>query len=146
MSQVPDIRIYTDGSCEFCLWARRLVEPHDREGRLDFLDFNRPEIAAEAPYSPAELSRRMHVRTPDGSWHAGYFGWIAVFEALPRYRWLARVLRWIPFRWVGPYIYDFVARNRYRIPRIVLRMLGAPRPCDESCALPAGDRQLSVKP
>lgn len=137
MSSLSKLRVYTDGSCSFCGWARSLVEPNDREYRLDFRDFNRPEVASETPFSTAELSRRMHVQTPDGSWCAGYWGWIAVFEALPRYRWLGRMLRWIPFRLLGPPAYDLLARNRYRIPLFLLRLLGAPRPCGEACALPA---------
>ena len=133
------LRIYTDGSCEFCGWARSLAEPHDRDERLDFRDFNRAEIAAETPYSADELARRMHVQTPDGGWHAGYWGWVAMFSVLPRYRRLSRILRWIPFRWMGPRLYDFLARNRYKIPVPLLRLLGAPKPCNEGCAIPVKD-------
>lgn len=118
------------------------MEPHDHDQRLDFRDLNRREVAAETPYPPEKLRLRMHVQTLDGRWHAGFWGWIAVFEALPKYRWLARVLRWIPFRWLGPWIYDFLARNRYRIPQRLLTLLGAPIPCDESCALPVSAREL----
>ena len=136
MPPQAQLRIYTDGSCEFCLWARSLVEPLDGNRRLDFRDFNRPEIAAETPYSATELGRRMHVLSPDGHWQAGFWGWVAIFDVLPRYKWLGRLLRWIPFRWIGPGLYGFLARNRYRIPRALLRLVGAPRPCNEGCALP----------
>src|SRR5262249_19635499 len=142
MPLLDRLRIYTDGSCGFCRWARGLIEPYDRDGRLDFRDFNRAEITAETPYSLEELARRMHVQTPDGQWHAGYWGWVAIFSVLPRYRWLGRILRWVPFRWLGPSVYDFLARNRYRIPFRLLRLLGAPKPCDENCALPARVRDL----
>ncbi len=135
------LRVYTDGKCEFCLWARSLVEPHDHEHRLAFQDFNLPEVAAETPYTCANLGRRMHVQTLNGKWHAGYWGWVAILEALPRFRWLAIVLRWVPFRWLGPRAYDFLARNRYRIPKFLLRILGAPHPCDETCVVPAGQRE-----
>lgn len=136
------LRIYTDGSCEFCLWARGMVEPHDRNHLLEFRDFNRLEIAAETPYSLSELNRRMYVQTPDGAWHAGFWGWIAILKVIPRYRWLGAILKWIPFRWIGPAIYDFVARNRYRVPKFLLKILGVPTPCDEACALPAKSREL----
>lgn len=118
------------------------MEPYDHDHLLDFRDFNRPEIAAETPYMIQELDRRMYVQTPDGAWHAGFWGWVAILRVIPRYRWLGTMLRWIPFRWVGPTLYDFVARNRYRLPRVLLRMLGVPSPCDESCALPAKLRRL----
>lgn len=124
------------------MWARSLVEPHDRDHRLDFRDFNRPEVAAETPYLAAQLARRMHVQTPDGGWYSGYWGWIAVLEAIPQFQSLARVLRWAPFRWMGPKVYDFVARNRYRIPQWLLKICGAPRLCDEKCAVPSSARKL----
>ena len=142
MSPQAKLRIYTDGSCGFCLWSRNLVEPHDRDHRLDFRDFNRPEIAAETPFPASELTRRMHVQLPDGTWRGGFWGWIAIFDVLPRFRWLGSVLRWPPFRWLGPGIYDLLARNRYRIPQFLLRLLGAPQPCDESCSISARSREL----
>jgi predicted DCC family thiol-disulfide oxidoreductase YuxK len=135
------LRIYTDGSCDFCRWARSLIEPYDRDGRLDFRDFNLPQVAAETPYAPVELASRMHVQTPDFNWHDGYWGWVEILAVLPRFRWLARMLHWIPFRWLGPRLYDFVARNRYKMPAPLLRFLGVPRPCDESCAIPVKLRE-----
>lgn len=136
MAELAQLRIYTDGSCEFCLWARSLVEPYDSEHRLDFRDFNNPEIAAEAPFPLAQLSRRMHVLDSEGRWRSGFWGWVAILRVLPKLRWVARLLALPPFRWLGPYIYDFLAPRRFRIPRVLFRGAGTPRPCDESCALP----------
>lgn len=101
----------------------------DREGWLEFLDYNQPGIGAQTPFSFEQLHYRMHVQTPDGQWHTGYFGWVAILSALPRWRWLARVLRRWPFRRLGPRVYQFVANHRYRVPRILLRWLGAPAAC-----------------
>ena len=136
------LRIYTDGNCPFCLWARRLVEPYDRDHRLEFRDFNNPVVAAETPFSFDELSRRMHVQTLDGNWHAGYMGWVAILRVLPRLRWLGWLMSIIPLRWVGPGLYDFIARNRYRIPDFLLRILRVPRPCNEACRYPIESRRV----
>ncbi len=113
----------------------------DSEHRLEFRDYNDPAIAAETPFPVEQLSRRMHVQTPDGQWHAGYFGWIAIISALPKWHWLAPVLRTPPLRWLGPSIYEFVANHRYQVPRFVLGWLGAPVPCAPGgCVLPDSKR------
>ncbi len=136
MDSAGQVHVYTDGNCPFCLWARGLVEPHDRDRRLDFCDFNRPEVAAATPFSLEELRREMYVRTPDNQWHRGYWGWVAVLRVIPRYRFLARLMSWIPFRWFGPALYRLFAANRYRMPQWLLRTAGVPRPCDENCPRP----------
>ncbi len=136
MTRSAQLRVYTDGNCAFCRWSRALIEPHDIHGVLDFRDYNQPEIAAETHFSQVELGRRMHVRTPDGNWHYGYYAWVELLRALPRYRWIGLVLSWAPIRWFGPVIYDFLAHNRYRVPGWVLRSTGAPAPCGADCRVP----------
>jgi predicted DCC family thiol-disulfide oxidoreductase YuxK len=137
MNAAPQVRVYTDGNCAFCWWARSLVEPRDLNRRIDFRDFNDPAIAAETPFTTPQLLAEMHVLTNDGRWHAGFWGWLAILRELPRWRWLGRLLSWPPMRWLGPSLYRFLARNRYRIPNWLLRALGAPRPCDSECSVPA---------
>ncbi len=130
----PRIRIYDDGRCSFCQWARSKVERFDVAHRLEFRDYH--QHAAEAPFPFTDLDRAMHVQTPDGHWHVGFFGWLEILRVLPRWRWLARVMSVPPLRWIGPLLYRLVAGNRYRIPMFVLRWLGAPPVCDERCDLP----------
>jgi predicted DCC family thiol-disulfide oxidoreductase YuxK len=136
LEATPKLTVYDDGNCPFCRWAQAWVERRDAAHRLEFRDFNRPEVAAETPFPPAELSHRMHVHSPDGQWHVGYYGWIAVLSALPRWRWLAGPMRLPPCRWFGPLFYRFIADHRYQVPRFLLRWLGAPPPCGADCALP----------
>ncbi len=132
MASATQVRVYTDGACPLCRWSRRkYVDPYDTEKRIDFRDFNDPAVAAETPYSRGELDREMHVLAPDGQWHSGYSGWIAVLRALPRRRWLARIMNWLPFRWIGPFLYRIVARNRYRLSRLFPRWFGPA--CDTTC-------------
>lgn len=118
--------VYTDGACPFCQWVRARVEPHDTRGELRFRDYNNPEVAAATPYSFDELSREMHVRSADGRWLSGFFGWTEILKVLPRWRWLGLLLAAPPLRWAGPFLYRLFAANRYRIP-------GVPKPCDASC-------------
>ena len=50
--------------------GRARVEPFDTNDRLHFLDYNDAAVAAQTPFSREELDREMHVRAPDGTWHA----------------------------------------------------------------------------
>ncbi len=121
-----------DGSCPFCRAVQEHVEPYDTNHRLNFVDYNDPAVAARAPFPRARLDEEMHVHAAEGSWYAGYFGWVAVLRELPRLAWLGWMMSAPPFRWFGPGIYRWTARHRYRIP-------GFPAPCPtDSCAIPAG--------
>lgn len=128
------LRVYDDGQCPFCQWAQQAITRWDRDHRLQFRDYHDPDVAAETPFPFAQLHRQMHVQTPDGQWHAGFFGWVAILGVLPRWRWLAGAMRVPPLRWIGPAVYRFVASHRYQVPGWLLRWFGAPQPCDESCA------------
>ncbi len=130
MEQTPKYEILLDGSCAFCEWVRARVEPYDTQARVQFLDYNDPEIAARTPFPRNELDDEMHVRTPDGAWLRGYPAWLAVLRVLPRLAWLGGVGAWPPFIWLGPSVYRFIARHRYTLP-------GAPpRYNSAGCELP----------
>ena len=136
MASTDRVRVYDDGQCPFCQWVQQTITRWDRDYRLDFRDYHDPAVAAETPFSLPQLHQRMHVQTPDGQWHAGFFGWIAILGVLPRWRWLAGVMRVPPMRWIGPTAYMLIANHRYQVPAWLLRSLGAPRPCDPSCEAP----------
>jgi predicted DCC family thiol-disulfide oxidoreductase YuxK len=136
-SETNRLVVYTDGSCPFCNWSRQQVERYDRERRIEFRDYNDPAVARETPYNDAELAKQMHVRTPGEEWYAGFWAWLEVLKALPRWNWLGRVLGFAPFRWMGPSLYRLIARNRYRAPNLILRWLGAPPPCPPEGVCPA---------
>ena len=131
------VTIFDDGRCAFCQWAQGVVERADTGHAVEFRDYNLPAHAAQAPFPLSDLAHAMHVQTPDGRWHIGFRGWLAVLKVLPRWRWLGRLMGGVPLRWLGPLVYRVVAANRYRIPGFLLRWMGAPPPCDETCALPS---------
>ena len=57
-----------DGDCAFCRVCARLLRRLDRGGRLDLLDFSRPEADPLLDALPAaERRTALHVADPDGS-------------------------------------------------------------------------------
>ncbi|MGH9940767.1 MAG: thiol-disulfide oxidoreductase DCC family protein [Pyrinomonadaceae bacterium] len=131
------LEVYTDGRCPLCLWVRGRVEPHDTQGRLEWLDYHEPESQRRAaPHTPAELAAQMYVRRKsDGVWEKGYQAWLEVLKVLPRWSWLGRVLARQPFAALGPVLYRNVARRRYTL-------FGTPPPCDPSgvCSLHTSEK------
>ncbi len=122
MPRLQQYEVFMDGGCAFCQWARTRIEPFDTNERLKFLDYNDPAVAAQAPFSREELDLEIHVRAPDGVWHAGFVAWVVLLRVMPILKWLGALLGTAMFRTAGPKLYRWVARNRHRLP-------GAPPAC-----------------
>jgi predicted DCC family thiol-disulfide oxidoreductase YuxK len=128
MRQSSTIEVYTDGHCNLCRWMRARVERLDRQRRIEWLDYNDPQILQRAaPRTREEMANGMHTRTPAGSWSKGYFAWIEVIRVLPRWKWLAPIMALWPFTKPGPIFYHWLASPRYTL-------FGVPPPCDASGA------------
>lgn len=125
MSDKARIEVYTDGQCNLCRWMRARAEPYDRNRRIEWLDYNDPEVLQRAaPRTREEMATEMHTHTSDGRWARGYFAWIEVIRVLPRFRWLAPLLSIWPLTQIGPIFYRGLAKRRYTL-------FGVPPPCDE---------------
>lgn len=125
------IEVYTDGQCPLCRWMRARVEPLDRDGRIEWLDFNDPAaLKRAAPHTFAEMAAEMYVRSADGTWTKGFWAWLTVLRVLPRWRWMAGLLARWPFKSAGPVFYAWLASRRYSL-------FGIPPPCDPNgvCSL-----------
>jgi predicted DCC family thiol-disulfide oxidoreductase YuxK len=48
LTQSSKIEVYTDGHCNLCRWMRARVDPLDRDRRIEWLDYNDPEILRRA--------------------------------------------------------------------------------------------------
>jgi predicted DCC family thiol-disulfide oxidoreductase YuxK len=131
MSEAAQLEVYTDGQCPLCKWMRERVERRDRLHRIKWLDYRDPQVQSRTPYSFEELDAEMHTRRlADGSWSAGYYAWLDVMRALPRWQYLAPLLSVWPFTWLGRVFYRQLATRRYKL-------FGVPPPCDASsvCSL-----------
>lgn len=132
MDMVPEpakYDIFLDGSCSFCRWSRAKIEPFDSAGRVRFLDYNDPAVAAQTPFPLSELGQEMHMRTPDGNWLRGFEAWLELLRGLPKLAWLGWIAGLPPLRWLGGPLYGFIARHRYSLP-------GAPPRCEtDTCSL-----------
>jgi predicted DCC family thiol-disulfide oxidoreductase YuxK len=92
----PDTRptMFYDGSCPLC---RREVAHYrrlDSEGRVRWLDLSRDPSELQAlGVSLSEGMARLHVRDRSGRLVSGAWAFAAVWDELPYYRWLGRLVR-----------------------------------------------------
>lgn len=105
------ITVCYNGSCPVCRAeiAHYRAQP-DAPDRLAFVDL----AAADAEELPEGLRgdaglRRLHALTPDGRLLAGVDAFLAVWERLGRYRWLARLIRRPWPRHLAGLVYDRLA-------------------------------------
>lgn len=104
-----------DGGCGFCLASIRRLQGLDLFGRLELVDFHRvPDLTRLHPaLTPGRCHSRMQLVEPDGRLSEGFWAFRRLSVLLPLLWPLAPGLRLPGMGWVGPRIYDAVARRRF---------------------------------
>jgi predicted DCC family thiol-disulfide oxidoreductase YuxK len=75
---------------------------------IDFEDLNAADLDGWR-LTPEQAMRRMHARLPDGRIVSGVEAFARIWEALPGYRWLARLLRLPGVRHLAEFGYNRIA-------------------------------------
>lgn len=126
------ITVLYDGQCVICNQTRRTITALDWLNRVEWLDVHRwAEVERRAPGLDYETAMgQVHVLTPDGRLVGGFEGTRAMLRHVPLGvpLWLLLSLPGIR-NGLGPLVYRFIARHRYRINRL----FGMPICDDGSC-------------
>jgi predicted DCC family thiol-disulfide oxidoreductase YuxK len=105
--------VLIDGVCVLCSRSYRFVRARDRDRRFRFLAIQQPEGRAIAlrfgiePDDPATF-----ILVEAGVAHVRSDAALRILGQLPRWRW-TRAMRIVP-RGLRDWVYDLIARNRYR--------------------------------
>lgn len=83
--------IYYDGSCPLCSAEIRHYQSRDGAEALRFVDVSRQDADLGSDFDAQDAMKRFHVRLPDGTLRSGAGAFVAVWAALPRFRWAARL-------------------------------------------------------
>ena len=101
-----------NGACPVC---RREIEHYkrlddDQGTALDFADIeeSQPDLA-RLELTDGEARRRLHVLDTDGHLLVGIPAFAAIWDRLPRYRWLAKISRLPILRNLLPWVYEPIA-------------------------------------
>ena len=93
--QQPHLIVYYDGLCHLC---SREIDHYRRvpgSELIQFIDITAPQFSAEREgVDPVRVHKEMHVRRKDGSLAVGVDAFIAIWDALPRYSFAARIGKW----------------------------------------------------
>jgi predicted DCC family thiol-disulfide oxidoreductase YuxK len=110
-----------DGNCVLCQQTKRIIEALDWLNRAEFLNLHDWEtVQARYPDLDYEMAMgQMHVVGEDGRLLAGFEGVRRLLRELPLGFPVWLILRLPGMGWLGEKVYRFVARNRYRINKLV---------------------------
>ncbi|MDG4648257.1 DUF393 domain-containing protein [Roseibacterium sp. SDUM158017] len=105
-----EIRILYNEACPVCRaeishYRRRAAEAG---APLRFDDLNAADLDAWA-LSEDQAMRRMHAMLPDGRIVSGVEAFALIWERLPRYGWLARIIRFPGLRALADFAYNRAA-------------------------------------
>ena len=120
--------VYFDGSCPLCSIEIAHYQTCLGAQEIAFVDVSDAGASMAADLDRAQAMARFHVRLPDGSLQSGAAGFVALWSALPRWRWLARLAG---HRRVLPVLERLYVRFlpwRARIASLVFRQAKSARP------------------
>jgi len=93
MSNSPLTVLY-DGGCPLCSREIAHYRRLDRTERIRWVDITQPEADLDAyRVTQREAMAVFHVVDRSGEIHKGIYGFLALWDEFPRYRWLAKLFR-----------------------------------------------------
>lgn len=117
--KTPELTLYFDGNCPFCLAGMTRLKAWNHAGKLGFVDIS------EASFDPtflgvdmAALDRQLHSRTDDGRVLVGIDSMLQAYTLLGK-SWLVLPLRVKFLRPSLSYLYQQFARHRYTFSRLL---------------------------
>jgi predicted DCC family thiol-disulfide oxidoreductase YuxK len=124
-AQPPQLTVYFDGACPVC--SREIAHYRQQPGAQACRWVDAAHCAPEAlgdGLVRAQALGRFHVRLADGRLLVGAAGFAALWQTLPGWRWLGRLVQWAPVRPVAALAYAAFLRLR----PLWRRLPPAPRP------------------
>lgn len=104
---------FYDGNCPICRREIAHYQRLDHAGAVDWRNIGESDAAlAGTGIDHAAALQRLHVIAADGAIHTGADAFTLIWHQLPRWRWLARCIKWLRLRPLLGWAYDFWASRR----------------------------------
>ena len=127
------LTVYYDGACRVCAGEIALYQRSRGAAAIKFVDICHASFDAKREgLDPVEVHKSFHARTAKGELHKGVAAFIAIWDTLPGYRWLARWARWPGMRSLLEMGYVVFTKLRPFLPRKKFACDGSPY-----CELPS---------
>ena len=108
----PPLTVLYDGACPLCRREIGLYRGLQSRAPLCFADVNDSALPLPPGTTRAQLLARFHVRQSDGHLLSGAQAFLALWAALPGWRWLARAGRLPGAAWALERLYRLFLRGR----------------------------------
>jgi ubiquinone biosynthesis monooxygenase Coq7 len=136
--EAPALTVLYDGACPLCrreISVYQGLSPLSPDTPVCFADVNDVSMPLPAGTTRDQLLARFHVQHPDGSLLSGAQAFLALWSALPGWRWLARVGRLPAMAWTMEQVYCLFLRYRPQLQGLARRFdqPGAKAPTTGSC-------------
>ena len=90
-SKPEPLSVFYDGSCPLCAAEISLYQRADSDEALHCIDVSSPNFCGDDNITRDEAMSRFHVRTADGRQTSGARAFVALWLALPTWRWIGRI-------------------------------------------------------
>ena len=90
---MTQLRVFFDGACPMCRKEISIYQQADIHQAIDWFDVSQAQDIDRLPLPRETLLARFHVQTTDGELISGARAFIAVWQELPKWRWLGRAAR-----------------------------------------------------
>jgi predicted DCC family thiol-disulfide oxidoreductase YuxK len=128
-AESPPLTVLYDGACPLCrreIGIYRGLQPLRSDAPVCFADVSDAAVPLPLALPPGttreQLLARFHVRGRDGQWLSGAQAFLALWAALPGWRWLALAGRVPGAAWLMERTYRLFLRWRPTLQRWTLRL------------------------
>ena len=116
------LTVLYDGACPLCRREIGIYRGLQPDSPVCFADVSDPALLVPNGTTREQLLARFHVRASDGQLLSGAQAFLALWAALPGWRWLALVGRLPGAAWAMERLYRFFLRARPRLQRWASRL------------------------
>jgi len=107
--------MFYDGGCPLCRKEVNHYIQLDKQAKINWLDIHAdPTPLNNINISQATAMQRLHVLDKHGKVQSGAWAFATIWEDLPYYRHLAKLVRWLHVLPLMDFAYRHFARWRYR--------------------------------
>jgi predicted DCC family thiol-disulfide oxidoreductase YuxK len=121
----PALTVLYDGACPLCrreIDVYRQLTPLQPDAPVCFADISNATVPLPPGTDRAQLLARFHVQRPDGQLISGARAFLALWSALPGWRWLALAGRLPGVAWLMERMYLLFLRGRPTLQRWASRL------------------------
>jgi predicted DCC family thiol-disulfide oxidoreductase YuxK len=123
MREPPPLTVLYDGACPLCRREMGVYRGLRPNTPVCFADVSDTALPLPSGATREQLLARFHVRRSDGQLLSGAQAFLALWAALPGWRWLALIIGRLPGApWVMEQLYRLFLRGRPALQRYASRL------------------------